>query len=234
MEQFLPSYYFDLSAFDHPALFETDKFVWNAIIKISAYLKSIELGKISVDIPQGVYVIDKHLVTIEEGVIIEPGSYIKGPCYIGKGSTVRHGAYIRGNVIAGQKCVIGHDSELKNCILLNEAHAAHFAYLGDSILGNHVNLGAGTKCANLKLLDNEVSIKTQGTRINTGMRKFGAIIGDRSQLGCNVVTNPGTLIGKDVFCSPTLSVEGVIPSNSYIKSSEKIIIEKRSTIKKSF
>lgn len=227
MNTFSPSYFFDLSGYTHATLFKADEPVWNTLRNLEKYFARLQLGSIEITIPAGAFLVDSHLITIEKGAIVEPGAYIKGPCYIGKGTTIRHGAYIRGNVIAGENCVIGHDSELKNCILLNGAHAAHFAYVGDSILGNKVNLGAGTKCANLKLQGDEVFIRYDGGIIKTGLRKFGAIIGDHSQTGCNTVTNPGTLIGKEVFCGPLLSISGFIPSQSYVKATQNLVIERK-------
>lgn len=220
--EFLPSTFFDLSTFEMKALFSASRPVWEVIKQIDPFLKTLSLGKIEVDIPTGCFLVDPHLITICDGCVIEPGAYIKGPCYLGKGTTVRHGAYIRGNVITGEHCVIGHDTEIKNSVMLNKAHAAHFAYIGDSILGNEVNLGAGTKCANLKLDNKEVLIHRSGEKISTGLRKLGAIIGDRTQIGCNTVTNPGTLIGPDVLCYPVLNVCGVIPAKMVVKNSSGV------------
>lgn len=220
-------YFFNLTQYRHSSLFEPNEKVWQALLKISHYLSAKTLGKIEIDIPDHVYLIDQETISIGKGTILEPGSYIKGPCIIGENCVVRHGAYIRGNFIAGNNCVIGHDTEIKNSIFLDNVHAAHFAYVGDSILGNHVNLGAGTKCANLKFDHSQVYVTIEGSKINSGMKKFGAIIGDFSQTGCNSVTNPGTLLGQNVFCYPCLNIGGFIPSNHVIKSNLKNIITAR-------
>lgn len=225
-----PLSFFDLKSFAYADIFDGCSYAWEALTKISAYLKKQKLGKIEIDIPEGAYLINPELISIGKGSVVEPGAYIKGPCLIGENCTVRHGAYIRGDFIAGDKCVIGHDTEVKNAIMLNEAHAAHFAYLGDSILGNQVNLGAGTKCANLKLNRGSIVIHDGISRINTGLRKFGAIIGDASQIGCNAVTNPGTLIGKNVLCHPCLNIGGIIPANSEVKASSKAIICQKASL----
>ncbi len=169
-----------------------------------------------------------------QGSVIESGAYIRGPCVIGSNCVVRHGAYIRGNVLTGHGCVIGHDSELKQAILLNHAQAAHFAYVGDSILGNHVNLGAGVKCANFKLDHTTINLRIDDQKIETGLRKFGALIGDRSQIGCNTVTNPGTLIGQDVHCYPCLNIQGFVPSRSMIKPSASPLVSSRNPTKHEF
>ncbi len=222
-----PAYFFDLSTFSHAHLFIEDEAPWTALNRISSYLTSQSLGKIESKVSEGAYLIDPHLISIGKNTVIEPGAYIKGPCIIGDDCTVRHGAYVRGNLVTGDHCLIGHDTEVKNCILLNHAHAAHFAYLGDTIIGNRVNLGAGTKCANLKLNNGNVIIPYQGQQVDTGMRKLGAIIGDDSQLGCNAVTNPGTLLGKNVFCYPVININGFVPSNSIVRSLQKLSIVSR-------
>lgn len=135
-------------------------------------------------------------VYIAEGAKVEPTAYIEGPCFIGPGAEIRHGAYIRGNVYIGKDAVVGHTSEVKGSILFDGAKAAHFAYVGDAILGRNVNLGAGTKLANLKLRGDEVSYHHPllGTAVDSGLRKFSAILGDGAQTGCNAVLSPGTLL----------------------------------------
>ena len=195
MDVFAPQKFFELSDFAHAKLFHDISAAWEALHRIKDYLESLTLGQIEGNVSDQAYLIDPHLISIGEGTVVEPGAYIKGPCAIGKNCQIRHGAYLRGQIITGDRCVIGHASEVKNSIFLNKAQAAHFAYVGDSILGNHCNLGAGTKCANLKLAGDEVILRHQGKRIATGLRKFGAIIGDEVQLGCNSVTNPGTVMG---------------------------------------
>lgn len=140
------------------------------------------------------------------GCVVEPGALIKGPCIIGSHTEVRQGAYIRGNCIIGDRCIVGHTTEMKASIMLNEAKAGHFAYIGDSILGGSSNLGAGTKLANLKIKEGTVRVKVNGEILDTGLRKFGAILGDRVQIGCNAVTNPGTVLGKDCLVLPVTSV----------------------------
>ena len=161
--------------------------------------------------PSRSFLINPELISIGKGTVIEPGAYIKGPCIIGENCTVRHGAYIRGDFIAGNNCVIGHDTEVKNCVMLNDARAGHFAYLGDTVVGNDVNLGAGTKCANLKLDGRPIIVHCEGTRIATGVKKFGAILGDGAQTGCNTVTNPGTLLEKMLDAIQILLWEALYP-----------------------
>lgn len=224
MEILHPNYFFNLKKYQHAKLFENCTHVWQALSKIRSYLEDCTLGEIETEVPDGVHLVNPELITIGKGSILEPGCYIKGPCFLGENCTVRHGAYIRGDFIAGKDCVIGHDTEIKNSIFLDGVHAAHFAYVGDSILGNHVNLGAGTKCANLKFDGTTIVLHIEGETIKTGMRKFGAIIGDSSQTGCNSVTNPGTLLGRQVFCYPCMNVHGFIPSSRIVKSTEKMVV----------
>ena len=114
--------------------------------------------------------------------------------------------------------MIGHDTEVKDSIILNNAHAAHFNYVGNSIIGNKVNLGAGYKFANLRFDNKEIIVYIENEKFHTGMRKFGAIVGDNTQLGCNAVSNPGTLIGKDVMCYPCTNFGGIVPSGSTVRA----------------
>ena len=209
---------FDLSSYPHQSLFNHCTYPWEALAKLKEYLSALSLGDLQGTISEDAYLVNKHLISIGKGSVIEPGAYIEGPCWIGENCTVRHGAYIRGNVIAGNNCVLGHDSEFKHSILLNGSQAAHFAYVGDSILGNHINLGAGTVCANLKLDRQPVAIKVNGDRIETGLRKLGAILGDHAQTGCNAVLNPGTVFGKSALCYPCLNISGFIPTGTQKKT----------------
>lgn len=148
-------------------------------------------------------------VIIGPGTIVEPGALIKGPTVVGSDTEVRQGAYVRGDCLVGNGCVIGHTTEIKGSIMLDGAKAGHFAYIGDSILGKNVNLGAGTKLANLKMIPGTIFIRdTKGNFHKTGRRKLGAILGDRTETGCNSVTSPGTLIEPGSVVFPALSVPG--------------------------
>lgn len=156
------------------------------------------------------------LIQIGKEVIIEPGALVKGPAVIGNGTEVRQGAYIRGDVLVGNDCVVGHTTEMKSSVMLGGSKAGHFAYIGDSILGA-VNLGAGTKLANLKMVDSPVVLHIEGERYETGLRKFGAILGDGVETGCNSVTAPGTLLGKKVLLYPNGTARGYYPGGRIIK-----------------
>jgi len=217
MESLYPEIFFDLSNYQHRALFQDCDFVWEALMRIKDYLHDFSLGQIEGNVSSSVHLVNASEICIGEGTVVEPGAYIKGPCIIGRNCTVRHGAYLRGNVIVGDDCIVGHDTEIKHSIMLNYSKAAHFAYLGDSILGNHVNLGAGTKCANLRFDDKNIKIRFEGQVFDTGLRKIGGILGDGTRTGCNTVANPGTITGKGVCCYPGVVVGGLIPSGQIVK-----------------
>ncbi|MCS7199418.1 MAG: hypothetical protein N2327_00780 [Caldimicrobium sp.] len=154
-----------------------------------------------------------------KGVVVEPGAFLEEPCYFSENTQIRHASYVRGAVYTGAGAVIGHTTEVKNSLFLSGAKAAHFAYVGDSILGKNVNLGAGTKLANLKFLKKEIILEVGGQKINTGLKKLGAILGDRVQTGCNVVLQPGTLIGKDSYVYPCRAPSaGYYPPGTKIKA----------------
>ncbi len=224
MELFHPSEFFDLSKFEHASLFDKQKPVWLALKKLQDYLLSHQLGNIQGAVEQGAHLINPDEISIGRGTTVEAGAYIVGPCIIGEDCQIRQGAYIRGYFVSGNRCVIGHASEVKRAIFLDEVQAGHFAYVGDSIVGNSVTLGAGTKCANLRFDRENVSIIWGEKRINTGLAKFGAVLGDRVQTGCNSVTNPGTLMGKKSCLAPCTTTHGVIPENHIVKAPESVTI----------
>lgn len=145
-------------------------------------------------------------IEFKDNVVVEPGAYVHGPAIIGEGTVIRQGAYIRGGVITGKNCVIGHTTEVKSSIFCDEAKAGHFAYVGDSILGSHVNLGAGTKISNLKMTNDEVILRIDTEVVKTGLRKMGAIIGDHCETGCNSVLNPGVLLAPNCMVYPAIAV----------------------------
>lgn len=227
---FHASHFFDLEMYEHRSLFEGTQFVWEALAKVDAYFKKFPFKEKAPEFP-GATLVNRESIYIGAGTTIEPGAYIEGPCIVGRRCSIRHGAYIRKNVIAGDDCVIGHCTELKNAILLNHAQIAHLAYGGDSIFGNHCNLGAGVKCANLKLNDSLIVIHHQGKHYATNMRKLGAIVGDEAQLGCNSVTNPGTLIGKRAHLYPCVNFGGVAPEDALIRLESRAVIIQKTTKK---
>ncbi|HEX2583366.1 MAG TPA: LpxA family transferase [Chlamydiales bacterium] len=213
--------FFHLNRFAHAALWKKGAPVWDALHQLKIYLADHSLGQIRSPIPAGVHLLHPELISIGRRTLIEPGVLIRGPCIIGDDCVIRHGAYLRENVILGNRCQVGHSAELKHSILFDGAAATHFVYVGDSILGNDANLGAGVKCANLRLDREEVSIRWENQNVKSGLKKFGAIVGDGVQIGCNCVLNPGTLIGRESTCHPLLNIGGYIPPKSQIKAERK-------------
>jgi len=173
---------------------------------IQVYMKGEILEGAAVILPGAFLFNDK--IILGPGTIVEPGALIKGPAIIGGHSEIRQGAYIRGDCLVGNKCIVGHTTEMKGSILLDGAKAPHFAYVGDSILGKDVNLGAGTKLANLKMIAGSIIVTVDKKRHDTGRRKLGAILGDQTETGCNSVTSPGTLIGPSSVVYAGVTVPG--------------------------
>lgn len=209
-----PESLFDLSAYAHRALFEGLEFAWEALAALPGYLGRVARADVAAGtIEPGAWV--TGAVLLGEGCVVEAGAYLRGPTVLGPGCQVRSGAYVRGNVLAGERCVIGGSSELKNAILLDRANAPHHNYCGDSILGNDVNLGSGTKLANVKLGPGNVRVRVEGELHDTGLRKLGAILGDGTKTGCNAVTNPGTLTGRGVRIHPVVNAgPGLLPEGT--------------------
>lgn len=224
--------FFDLNLFEHKELFANCEFPWEALANIEHYFEAFFQNQPPCKAYPGVILVHPEQIFIGEGTVIEQGAYIEGPCILGKNCTIRHAAYLRKNVVAGDGCVLGHCSEFKNVILLNHAHVAHLSYVGDSIFGNGCNLGAGVKCANVKFDGSKISIYADDIEFKTGLRKLGAIIGDRVQLGCNSVTNPGTLIGKDSYLFPCTNFGGVAPADSRIHLPQKALVHCAKSSKK--
>ncbi len=152
-----------------------------------------------------------------------PNNYIAGPCIIGHGTEVRPGAFIRGSALVGDNCVVGNSTELKNVILFDNVQVPHYNYVGDSILGYKAHMGAGSITSNVKSDKKLVVIKNEGELIETGRKKVGALVGDRVEVGCNTVLNPGTVVGRDSNIYPVSCVRGVIPANSIFKSKDNIV-----------
>ncbi|MGD8228264.1 MAG: hypothetical protein PVH82_12170 [Desulfobacteraceae bacterium] len=194
--------------------------------KLKVWRKGDELQGASV-LHAGAILFDAN-IWVGEGTVVEPGALLKGPTIIGNNTEIRQGAYIRGNCLIGNRCVVGHTTEVKTSIMLDGAKAGHFAYIGDSILGNNVNLGAGTKLANLKIVQVEMKLRVEGRTYSTGLKKLGAILGDLVETGCNSVTSPGTLLGKASLVYPCVNVPGgFYPSRSVIATRTKGVLSIR-------
>ena len=154
---------------------------------------------------------------------VYPTATIIGPCIIGRGTEVRPGAFIRGNALVGDNCVVGNSTELKNVILFDNVQVPHYNYVGDSILGYKAHMGAGSITSNVKSDKALVVIHNQGEELPTGRKKVGALLGDRVEVGCNSVLNPGTVVGRDSNIYPLSSVRGVIPAECIYKQSGNIV-----------
>ena len=223
-----PSDFFDLSDESVSIFFEDCDLVWQALPYIGRHVerltgsRQILLGEIS----PGAHIGDLPIY-VGKNARIEPGAYIHGPAYIGEGAVVRHGAFVRENVILMPGSTLGHASEAKNSLFLPGAHAPHFNYVGDSILGQRVNLGAGTKLSNLGILSRKdpdsgkrptIILTIDGHEYDTGLAKMGAILGDDVQTGCNAVFNPACLVGSRTLIYANLSLrKGYHPPDSIIK-----------------
>ncbi len=218
MIDFRPAVFFDLNGFSHAGLLEPAEPVWTALgNKLSEYLEAWSDWSINIDVPAGVHLLGDR-ISIAAGCSIEPGAVIVGPAILEEGVQIRTGAYVRQNVLLAAGSLVGAHSEVKGSILLPGAKAPHQAYVGDTILGRDVNLGAGTICSNVKNIGREVSFSAGGETYHTGLRKFGAVLGDGCKTGCNTVLNPGVLMGPGSVTYTNASIRGgYYPAGSLIK-----------------
>ncbi len=217
---------FDLGQTDHASLFDSLGQAWEVLLRISDYLRDNlrpqQLGQVHA---QAVIEGD---VFIGAGTVIEAGALVHGPVWIGRNCRVGHGATLRGNVIVGDDCVVGQAAELKNAVLFNGCDVPHVNYVGDSVLGYHVHLGAGVMLSNYRLIRGNVNVRVGDRKIDSGLAKFGALIGDRTEIGCNAVLNPGTIIGRDCVLYPNVTFTGVLPAKRLVKNkTELAVVEKR-------
>ena len=203
-------------------------YVWDALKQIASYLQfRLKPGVLGELIGKPFI---SNSVFVGQGTIVEQGAMLKGPAWIGEKCHVRSGCYVRENVIVGNGVVMGNSCEFKNCILFDEAQVPHFNYVGDSILGYRAHLGAGVILSNVKLDHGEISVETAEGNISTGLKKFGAIVGDRTEIGCNAVINPGAVIGRDCVIYPGANFRGVLPASSILKVRQQIQTIARSDV----
>lgn len=213
---------YDLSQTIAAGLFEGKIYPWEVlpeigdfIMKLGATLSPDEYDKIGDD------------VWIAKSAKVAPTASISGPCIIGKDTEVRQCAFIRGKAIVGEGCVVGNSCELKNAVLFNKVQTPHFNYIGDSVLGYKSHTGAGAITSNVKQEKTSlVTINYRGTRVETGLRKFGAMLGDNVEIGCNSVMNPGTVVGRHTNVYPLSMVRGFVPANSILKTGG-VVVEKK-------
>ena len=222
---FAPESLLDLDQTDHRKLFENALVAWDALKQLGSYLQFRLQPAIHGRLIGKPFI--SGAVFIGKGTVIEHGAMIKGPAWIGEGCEIRNGCYIRENVIAGNGVVMGNSSEFKNCILFNDAEIPHFNYVGDSIVGHKGHLAAGVILSNVRLDRAEITVTYKGGIIPTGLRKFGAIIGDRAEIGCNSVLSPGSIIGRNCLMYPGTQWRGAAPENSIIKCRQPLEIVPR-------
>lgn len=217
MEQFTIENLYSLEETIAAALFEGAVYPWELLPKISGFI--VELGK---NLPKDKFTQVKENVWIAKSAKVAPTAFINGPAVIDEEAEVRHCAFIRGNAIVGKGAVVGNSTELKNVILFNKVQVPHYNYVGDSILGFRAHMGAGSITSNVKSDKTLVAVKNGGQKIETGLKKFGAMLGDCVEVGCNSVLNPGTVIGRNTNIYPTSMVRGCIPAGSIYKKQGEI------------
>ncbi len=222
---FKPSDFFDLGNTEHSLIFDNVNHVWEVLPKIAPYLqfrlKPAILGRM-IGKP-----FISNAVFIGAGTVIEQGAMIKGPAWIGEDCEIRNGCYIRENVLIGNGVVAGNSCEFKNCLVFDGAQIPHFNYVGDSILGFKAHMGAGSVLSNVKLDHSEITISTPGEIIDTGLRKFGAIMGDHAEIGCNSVLSPGSIIGPRALVYPCTQWRGILPADTIAKSRQELTLMER-------
>jgi NDP-sugar pyrophosphorylase family protein len=223
---FKPADLFDLSQTTHAAVFDGVEFAWEALKRIQPHIEANLKPALHNRCEGTAFISD--MVFIGEGTVIEDGVMIKGPAIIGRNCQIRHNAYIRENVIIGDGCIVGNACELKNVLLFNQSQVTHFNYLGDSILGHKAHVGAGVIASNLKSLPGNVTVQMDGKPFDTGLRKFGALVGDGAEVGCNTVLNPGSIIGRGAIIYPGVNWRGYLPANNIAKNkTEPTVIVRR-------
>ncbi len=207
---------FDLEQTEHRDVFVGLEFPWEVLDRLATYLAATLRPAQHHRVVGTAYV--GGSVFIGEGTVVEHGAMIVGPAIIGRNCRIRHNAYIRENVLVGDGCTVGNACEIKNALLFNGAEVPHFNYVGDSVLGYRAHLGAGAAISNLKLSRDSVWVEMDGRCIDTGLRKFGALIGDGAEVGCNAVLNPGSIIGRGALVYPGVSWRGILPANMIAKN----------------
>lgn len=217
MEQYKIANLYNLDETIAAELLKEAEYPWELLSKISSFI--LELGE---KLPKDQYTQVKENVWIAKSATVAPTACINGPAIIDEEAEIRHCAFIRGNAIVGKGAVVGNSTELKNVILFNKVQVPHYNYVGDSILGYKAHMGAGSITSNVKSDKTLVVVKSGEERIETGLKKFGAMLGDHVEVGCNSVLNPGTVIGRNSNVYPTSMVRGCIPANSIYKKRGEI------------
>lgn len=202
-------------------LFEGATYPFEVLPKIGGFIK--QLGP---TLDPEIYERRGKDIWIAKSALIAPTASITGPCIIGENTEVRHCAFIRGNALVGNNCVVGNSTELKNVVLIGSVQVPHYNYVGDSVLGMRSHMGAGSITSNVKSDKTLVTVKVGNERIETGLKKFGAVLGDGVEVGCGSVLNPGTVIGQNTNIYPLSSVRGFIPANSIYKNAGEVVTKR--------
>lgn len=221
MKEFTIERLLDLKETIAAELFEGKTYPWEVLPEIKDFI--LKLGK-TLDPEE--YEYREGDIWIARSAEVAPTACINGPAIIGKNTEVRHCAFIRGNAIVGDGCVVGNSTELKNVVIFNCVQVPHYNYVGDSVLGYKSHMGAGSICSNVKSDKQLVVVKDKEEKVETGLKKFGAMIGDHVEVGCGSVLNPGTVIGKNTNIYPLSSVRGCVPSDSIYKNENQVIYKK--------
>ncbi|MBQ3600962.1 MAG: UDP-N-acetylglucosamine pyrophosphorylase [Lachnospiraceae bacterium] len=199
-------------------IFENTTYPWEVLPKIGEFILSLG-ERLSLE----EYEKKGENIWIAKSAKVAPTAFINGPAIIGKDAEIRHCAFIRGNAIVGESAVVGNSTELKNVLLFNKVQVPHYNYVGDSILGYKAHMGAGSITSNVKSDKTLVTILTSHTKVETGLKKMGAILGDNVEVGCNSVLNPGTVVGNNSNIYPLSMVRGYVPANSIYKNKNEVV-----------
>lgn len=220
MEAYKISNMYTLSETIAAGLFKGAEYPWEVLPKIHDFI--LELGK---SLPADKFEKRGEDIWIAKSATVAPTACLNGPLIVDEGAEIRHCAFVRGNAIVGKGAVVGNSTELKNVVLFNKVQVPHYNYVGDSVLGFKSHMGAGSITSNVKSDKTLVTVKSVDEKIETGLKKMGAMLADHVEVGCNSVLNPGTVIGRNSNIYPTSCVRGCIPANSIYKN-EKEIVEK--------
>lgn len=199
-------------------LLESTEYPWEVLPKLHDFI--LRLGE---SLPEALYEKRGEDIWVAKSAKVAGSASLTGPLIIDEDAEIRHCAFLRGSAIVGKGAVVGNSTELKNALLFNGVQVPHYNYVGDSILGYHAHMGAGTVTSNLKSDKSPVTIKLGDMRVETGLKKMGAILGDYADIGCNTVLNPGSVIGKNSVVYPTSCVRGYVPSDSIYKKAGEIV-----------
>lgn len=201
-------------------IFDGKVYPWEVLPLIGEFI--VKLGN---ELPKDKFEQRGENIWIAKSAVVAASASITGPCIIDEEAEIRHCAFIRGNAIVGKNCVVGNSTELKNVILFNNVQVPHYNYVGDSVLGYRSHLGAGAITSNVKSDKSLVKVNLEGKKIETGLKKFGAMVGDNVEVGCGSVLNPGTVVGKNTNIYPLSMVRGFVPASSIYKKQGEVVLK---------